>query len=306
MKDPERPRRLREHLRRDHEVRRHRERRRRRGPKQVGLGVPLVVRLEGTNVELGKEILARSGLEIIPADDLADAARKAVSRRVSLSASRVRPALDHSVGGGSREHLRRQEHAGGGAGHHRRRGLLPLRADARVRHAARGGDHPGAGRHALPADGPDLRHRRDAVRETGANASVVFVPPPFAADAIMEAAEAGVALVVVHHRGHPGPGHGAGEALPRGRAADAPDRPELPRRHHAAPVQDRHHARLHPPAGRIGSCQPLRHAHLRGREAAHRRRPRPDDGRGHRRRPVQRHLFVDAWRVRGRSRHRGA
>src|ERR1035437_2019856 len=36
----------------------------------------------------------------------------------------------------------------------------------------------------------------DAVRETGANASVIFVPPPFAADAIMESADAGVALVV--------------------------------------------------------------------------------------------------------------
>jgi succinyl-CoA synthetase beta subunit len=47
--------------------------------RQVHLGVPLVVRLEGTNVELGKEILAQSELEIIPADDLADAARKAVA-----------------------------------------------------------------------------------------------------------------------------------------------------------------------------------------------------------------------------------
>ena len=47
--------------------------------RQVGLALPLVVRLEGTNVELGKGILARSELDIIPADDLADAARKAVS-----------------------------------------------------------------------------------------------------------------------------------------------------------------------------------------------------------------------------------
>jgi succinyl-CoA synthetase beta subunit len=47
--------------------------------RQVGLSVPLVVRLEGTNVELGKEILAQSELDIIPADDLADAARKAVA-----------------------------------------------------------------------------------------------------------------------------------------------------------------------------------------------------------------------------------
>jgi succinyl-CoA synthetase beta subunit len=47
--------------------------------KQVGLSIPLVVRLEGTNVEKGKEILAQSDLEIVAADDLGDAARKAVA-----------------------------------------------------------------------------------------------------------------------------------------------------------------------------------------------------------------------------------
>jgi succinyl-CoA synthetase beta subunit len=46
--------------------------------KEVGLPVPLVVRLEGTNVELGKEILKKSGLNVIPADDLDDAAQKIV------------------------------------------------------------------------------------------------------------------------------------------------------------------------------------------------------------------------------------
>ena len=46
--------------------------------KQVNPAVPLVVRLEGTNVELGKRILAESGLAIIPADDLADGAKKIV------------------------------------------------------------------------------------------------------------------------------------------------------------------------------------------------------------------------------------
>ena len=46
--------------------------------KTLHLRVPLVVRLEGTNVELGKKILAESGLKIIPADNLADAAEKAV------------------------------------------------------------------------------------------------------------------------------------------------------------------------------------------------------------------------------------
>src|ERR1700681_2903943 len=46
--------------------------------KEVGLQVPLVVRLEGTNVELGKTILSESGLNVIPADDLDDAAQKIV------------------------------------------------------------------------------------------------------------------------------------------------------------------------------------------------------------------------------------
>jgi succinyl-CoA synthetase beta subunit len=46
--------------------------------KEVGLPVPLVVRLEGTNVELGKEILSKSGLKITTADGMEDAARKVV------------------------------------------------------------------------------------------------------------------------------------------------------------------------------------------------------------------------------------
>jgi succinyl-CoA synthetase beta subunit len=47
--------------------------------KTVGLQVPLVVRLEGTNVEQGKEIIRSSGLNVIPADDLDDAAQKIVN-----------------------------------------------------------------------------------------------------------------------------------------------------------------------------------------------------------------------------------
>ncbi|HZT50770.1 MAG TPA: succinate--CoA ligase subunit beta, partial [Stellaceae bacterium] len=47
--------------------------------REVSLQVPLVVRLEGTNVRLGKKILSESGLPIVSADDLADAAEKVVT-----------------------------------------------------------------------------------------------------------------------------------------------------------------------------------------------------------------------------------
>ncbi|PJB52873.1 MAG: succinate--CoA ligase subunit beta, partial [Bdellovibrio sp. CG_4_9_14_3_um_filter_39_7] len=47
--------------------------------KELGVKVPLVVRLEGTNVALGKKILNESGLKIIAADDLGDAAKKIVA-----------------------------------------------------------------------------------------------------------------------------------------------------------------------------------------------------------------------------------
>ena len=47
--------------------------------REIGLKVPLVVRLEGTNVDLGKDILRKSGLNVIPANDLDDAAQKVVN-----------------------------------------------------------------------------------------------------------------------------------------------------------------------------------------------------------------------------------
>ena len=46
--------------------------------KEVGLKIPLIVRLEGTNVAAGKKIIENSGLAILSADDLDDAAKKAV------------------------------------------------------------------------------------------------------------------------------------------------------------------------------------------------------------------------------------
>ena len=50
-----------------------------RAVREVRVGVPVIVRLEGTNVDQGRRMLAESGLDIVPADDLTDAARKAVA-----------------------------------------------------------------------------------------------------------------------------------------------------------------------------------------------------------------------------------
>ena len=50
--------------------------------KEVGVKIPIIVRLEGTNVELGKEILKKSNLNIISSDSLTDAAKKSVELSV--------------------------------------------------------------------------------------------------------------------------------------------------------------------------------------------------------------------------------
>src|SRR5476651_72759 len=65
-----------------------------------------------------------------------------------------------------------------------------------------GGVTPGKGG-SKHLDKPVFNTVADAVKQTGANVSILFVPPAFAADAIMEAAEAGIALIVAITEGIP-------------------------------------------------------------------------------------------------------
>jgi succinyl-CoA synthetase alpha subunit len=132
----------------------------------------------------------------------------------------------------------------------------------------------------------------DAVRETGANASMIFVPPPFAADAIVEAADAGVALVACITEGIPINDMLRAKArLGRLAAAGKAVRligPNCPGHHHAGRVQDRHHAGTHPPPGTGRRHLALRDADVRGGRPAHAALARAVDGHRDRRRPGQR------------------
>ena len=124
----------------------------------------------------------------------------------------------------------------------------------------------------------------EAVRATGADTSLVFVPAPAAADAIMAAADAGIRLIVCITEGVP--------VLDMVRIKAALKSfdcrligPNWPGRDHAGAVQAGHHARLHPRARPHRHYFPLGNTDLRGGAPDHRARPGTDELRRHRRRP---------------------
>ena len=152
--------------------------------RELNIQVPIVVRMEGTNVELGRKILAESGLNFTVADGMRDAAEKVVSWRRQMSVL-----VDENT------RLLVQGFTGKEGTFHAQQAIAYGTQGGRRRHA-------GQGRHASIWTCRCSTPWPQAVKATGANASVIFVPPPFAADAIMEAADAGRGAGGLHHRRH--------------------------------------------------------------------------------------------------------
>ena len=196
------------------------------------IDVPVIVRLAGTNVEEGRAILDASGL--VP-DPGRGPRRRGAQGRGGRRRSRRRS---------RHERVRRQGLAGHHPGIHRTARHVPRRGGDVVRHARSSAASPPARAATTHLGLPVFNSVAEAVEETGADVTGIFVPPALATDSLLEAAEAGVDVAVIIADGVPVQDMVRTKRLP-GRPPDADHRPQLPRHHHARRVQGGHHAVAH-------------------------------------------------------------
>jgi hypothetical protein len=157
--------------------------------KEVGVKVPVVVRLEGNNAEAGAQKLA-SGLNIIAATSLTDALSRSLkpqgrAKRMSILINKDTKVICQGFTGGQ------------GTFHSEQAIAYGTQMVGGVSPGKGGTTHLGL---------PVFNTVREAVEATGATATVIYVPAAFCKDAILEAIDAGIKLIV-HHRRHPDPRH---------------------------------------------------------------------------------------------------
>ena len=164
--------------------------------RDLNVQIPVVIRMKGNNEERGKEMLRQSGLNFITAEDMARRGPEGGGRR-RWPAARGRPQGEGgevSVLVGRNTRLLVQ-----GMGKH---GTFHAIGCRDYGTKVVGGVTPGKGGTAIEGF-PIFDSVSQAVQKTGANVTVIFVPPPGAADAIMEAADAGIPLIVCITEGVP-------------------------------------------------------------------------------------------------------
>ena len=127
-----------------------------------------------------------------------------------------------------------------------------------------GGVTPGKGGQKFDDKVPIFNTVEQAVKETGANATVIYVPPMFAADAMMEAADAGIPFIVCITEGVPVLDMTQGLSVRQGEGRAAA-RPELSRTDFAGQIESRNHPGQHLHAGADRPRESLGHADVRGR-----------------------------------------